>query len=133
MRQIPLGAKGSYTMTVKHEDLASTLDGSLPLVLATKMIGLMMEFASTDAIRSYLEPGETSVGTSLALEHLAPTPEGWTVRAEAEVIKVDGRRIEFKASVKDEQEVVGAGTHGRAIVNLAKFNERLAAKIKNQR
>ncbi|MGZ3327679.1 MAG: thioesterase family protein, partial [Xanthobacteraceae bacterium] len=82
------------------------------------------------AIRSYLEPGESAVGTAIDVRHLAATPVGHTVRAEAEVTAVDGKRVEFKVSAYDETEEIGRGTHQRAVINLASFNERLASKVK---
>ncbi|HJU11924.1 MAG TPA: hypothetical protein VJ728_13660, partial [Candidatus Binataceae bacterium] len=62
MRQIPVGAKGSYEFTVKREHLANTMEPSLPPVLATAMMSLAMELAAMDALKPYLEPGEMSVG-----------------------------------------------------------------------
>ena len=58
------------------------------------------------------------------------TPPGHKVRAEAEVTKSEGRRLEFKVRAFDEVEEVGSGTHKRAVIDAAKFNERLKAKIK---
>jgi len=54
------------------------------------------------------------------------------VRAEAEVTKSDGRRIEFNVTASDEMEPIGSGTHIRAVVNRAKFDERFAAKVKSR-
>jgi fluoroacetyl-CoA thioesterase len=61
------------------------------------------------------------------VRHLAATPVGQNVRAEAEVIKVEGKRIEFKVPASDE---IGNGTHQRTVIDLRAFNERLAAKSK---
>src|ERR1700687_3630356 len=131
MRQIPLGTKGRFTLRVLPEHLANRFkDAMLPQVLATPVMILMMENAALNAIRSYLEPGESAVGTAIDVRHLAATPVGHTVRAEAEVTKVDGKRIEFKVSARDEIEEIGSGTHQRAVINLASFNERLASKVK---
>ena len=67
----------------------------------------------------------------LYVHHLAATPVGHDVRAEAEVINVDGKRIEFKVSARDETEEIGNGTHQRIVINLRSFNERLAIKNKH--
>ena len=131
MREIPLGTKGTFTMRVEPAHLANQFkDAMLPPVLATPMMILMMENAALNAIRQYLEPGESAVGTSIDVRHLAATPVGHTVRAEAEVIKVEGKRIEFKPSASDEIEEIGNGTHQRMVINLRTFNERLALKGK---
>ena len=89
---------------------------------------LLMENAALNAIRPYLEPGESAVGTAVDVRHLAATPVGHRVEAEAVVTKVDGRRLEFDVSARDEREQIGRGTHERMVVNLARINERLAAK-----
>ena len=94
------------------------------------MIG-MMEMAAIDAIRSYYEPGETSVGAGIEANHIAATPPGHKVRAEAEVTKAEGRRLEFKVRAFDEVEEIGSGVHRRAVIDAAKFNERLKAKVKS--
>ena len=129
MRQIPLGTKGTFTLRVLSEHLASQFkDAMLPQVLATPMMILAMENAAPNAVRPFLEQGESAVGTEIAVRHLAATPVGHTVRAEAEVIKVVGKRIEFKVSASDDIEEIGNGTHQRAVITLQSFNERLAAK-----
>jgi fluoroacetyl-CoA thioesterase len=132
MLNIPLGTKGTFDMRVLPEHLANQFkDAMLPQVLATPVMILMMENAALNAIRSFLEPGESAVGTAIDVRHLAATPVGHHVRAEAEVIKAEGRKIEFKVSARDETEEIGNGTHQRAVINLRSFNERLA--LKNRR
>ena len=100
----------------------------LPQVLATPVMILAMENAALNAIRPFLEEGESAVGTEIAVRHLAATPVGHTVRAEAEVINTTGKRIEFKVSASDEVEEIGNGTHQRTVISLESFNERLATK-----
>lgn len=129
MRPIPVGTKGSYTMTVGGKDLANTMEPSLPPVLATCIMSLMMEMAAMDAMRAYMEPGETSVGIVVNAQHLAATPEGHKVTAYAEVVKCDGRRVDFEVRAADDIEEIGKGTHSRAVVERAKFDERLKKKI----
>jgi fluoroacetyl-CoA thioesterase len=89
-----------------------------------------MENAALAAIRPYLDRGESAVGTAINVRHLTATPVGHEVRAEAEVVKVEGKRIEFKVSASDETEEIGSGTHQRMVIDLGSFNERLANKSK---
>ena len=132
MRKIPLGTKGTFKMRVLPEHLANQFkDALLPQVLATPVMILIMENAALNAIRSFLDSGESAVGAAIDVRHLAATPVGHDVRAEAEVINVDGKRIEFKVSARDETEEIGNGTHQRIVIDLRSFNERLA--IKNKR
>jgi fluoroacetyl-CoA thioesterase len=129
MREIPLGTKGTFTLQVLPEHLANRFkDSMLPQVLATPFMVLIMENAALNAMRPYLDPGESAVGTAIDVRHLAATPVGHQVRAEAEVIKVQGKRIEFKVSAHDEMEEIGNGTHQRIVIDLASFNARLAQK-----
>jgi fluoroacetyl-CoA thioesterase len=129
MRPIPIGAKGTYTMRVMPAHLANRFkDAILPQVFATPMMVTIMENAALNAIRDYLEPGESAVGTVVNVRHLAATPVGHMVTATAEVTKVDGRRIEFNVSARDEIEEIGTGTHERMLVDIARLDKRLAAK-----
>ena len=129
MRQIPLGTKATCTLRVKPEHLANRFkDPMLPQVLATPVMILIMENAALAAIRPYLDEGESAVGTAINVRHLAATPVGHDVRAEAEVVRVEGKRIEFKVSANDGIEDIGHGTHHRMVIDLPSFNARLAKK-----
>ena len=131
MREIPLGTKATFSLRVRPEHLANRFkDPMLPQVLATPMMIMMMENAALAAIRPYLDKGESAVGTAIDVGHLAATPVGHEVRAEAEVVNVEGKRIEFKVSAHDETEEIGSGTHQRMVIDLSSFNERLARKSK---
>ena len=129
MRQIPLGAKGTATLRVQPEHLANRFkDAMLPQVLATPVMILVMENAALNAIRSFLDVGESAVGTAIDVKHFAATPVGRDVRATAEVVGVEGKRVDFKVSASDGQEEIGSGTHQRIVIELRSFNERLAKK-----
>jgi fluoroacetyl-CoA thioesterase len=131
MRPIPLGTKGTFTLRVLAEHLADRFkDAMLPQVLATPVMILIMENAALAAIRPFLDTGESAVGTVINVRHLAATPVGHDVRAEAEVVKVEGKRIEFKVTASDETEEIGSGTHQRMVIDLRSFNERLGKKRK---
>jgi fluoroacetyl-CoA thioesterase len=129
MRSIPVGAKGSFTMVVAPEHLANRFkDATLPPVLATPIMIMMMENAALNAIKPYLDPNESALGTRVDIRHLAATPAGRSVTANAEVTRIDGRHIEFRIVAKDGSEQIGAGTHARMIIDLARFAESLKAK-----
>lgn len=101
----------------------------LPPVLATPVMIMMMENAALNAIKPYLDSGESAVGTHVDVVHRAPTPAGRSVTANAEVTKSEGRRIEFRIEANDGTEQIGTGTHERMVINLAKFSEQLKAKL----
>jgi fluoroacetyl-CoA thioesterase len=132
MRPIPVGAKGSYSLRVTPAHLANQFkDAALPPVFATPMMVAAMENAALNAVRSYLEPDESAVGTGVNVRHVAATPVGHRVTAEAVVTKIDGRRIEFEVSARDEIEEIGNGTHERMVVDLARLDQRLKAKARS--
>jgi len=83
-----------------------------------------------DAIRSHLDPGESSVGIAIEVNHVAATPPKHRVRAEAEVTKCEGRRLEFKVRAWDDTEEIGSGVHRRTVIDSSKFNDRLKPKVK---
>ena len=131
MRQIPVGAKGTYSLTVTPAHLANQFkDAALPRVFATPMMVTAMENAALNAVRDYLDPGESAVGTLVNIRNIAATPAVHRITADAEVTKVDGRRIEFKVSARDEIEPIGDGTHERMIVDLNRLDQRLKAKAR---
>ena len=87
-----------------------------------------IEYTCRDLIVEHADPGEDSVGMEVAVKHLAPTLMGMTVEIAVRVIAVDGRKVSFEATVKDELDQVGVGTHTRFVVEKAKTFERLKAK-----
>jgi fluoroacetyl-CoA thioesterase len=131
MRQIPVGTKGTFSKIASEADLASQLNPALASVLSTPTMIGMMELAAIDAISTYVEPGESSVGMGIDIQHVAATPPGHRVRAEAELTKLEGRRLEFKVRAFDETEEIGSGIHRRAVIDAAKFNDRLKSKLKS--
>jgi len=129
MKQIPLGTTGTATLRVRPEHLANRFkDAMLPQVFATPVMVLVMENAALNALKPFLEAGESAVGIAVDVKHLAATPLGHDVRATAEVVSVDGKRIDFKVSARDNNEEIGRGNHQRIVINLDSFNERLAKK-----
>ena len=129
MKQIPVGAKGRFELVVRPEHLANQFkDTALPPVLATPVMIMVMENAALNALKPYLDAGESAVGTRVDVRHVAPTPIGQRVAGEAEVTQVDGRRIEFTVRARDDTEEIGTGTHERVIVDLARLAKRLNTK-----
>ena len=129
MQSIPVGAKGSFSLVVMPDHLASRFkDVTLPPVLATPVMIMVMENAALNAIKPYLDAGESALGTHVDVRHLAATPVGRTVVGEAQVTQVDGRRVEFLIRATDGTEEIGAGKHERMVVQLSRLSERMKAK-----
>jgi len=128
MKQIPIGTKGSKSVKVTEDTLASATGSGAVDVFSTPNLVLLMEEASVEAVKDYLEDGETTVGTMVNIRHLAATPPGLTVTATAVLTEVDGRRLVFEVSAHDGVDIVGQGTHERFVVDRAKFIEKSLRK-----
>ena len=129
MRPIPNGAQGQYELRVESAHLANRFkDSILPPVFSTPYLILIMENAALNAIRQYLEAGESAVGTRVDVRHLVATPVGHEVVGHAEVTGTEGRRIFFRVWAMDGQEEIGTGSHERTVVNIARIIERMTAK-----
>jgi fluoroacetyl-CoA thioesterase len=124
------GLKGEVRLVVAEEHTAKHLGSGAVQVLATPQVALLMERAGVAAVDYLLPEGYRTVGAYLDVRHLAPTPIGMEVVASAELLQVEGRRLTFRVEVRDEVELVGEGTHERAIINVQKFGDRVAQKAK---
>lgn len=134
MHTVMVGAKGRFTFNVEPRHLANQFkDAVLPPVLATPIMVRAMENAALNAIRNCLDADECAVGTVVDIRHIAPTPVGQCVTADAEVTEVKGRRVIFAVSVRDEIEVIGKGIHERTVVYLGRLMERIDAKTREAR
>ena len=118
------GLAASATLVVTDADTALALQtGDVP-VIATPRIVRLAEEASVNAIEGMLSDGMTSVGYRVQLDHLAPTPVGGKVRAEATLEAIEGRRLTFRVSVSDGHGLVAAGRITRVIVERDRFLEK---------
>src|SRR6266567_4091280 len=122
---LELGMTGEATTTVVHENTAAAVGAGGVEVFGTPMMIALMENAAWRAVANGLDGGDVSVGILVNVRHLAATPLGQQVRATAELIEVDGRRLVFKVEAYDEHQKIGEGQHERVIVNLERFLSRL--------
>jgi predicted thioesterase len=118
------GLAAVASLVVGDDDTALALStGDVP-VLATPRVVRLAEEASVHAIEGMLVDGTTSVGYRVQLDHLAPTPVGGKVRAEATLEAIEGRRLTFRVSVSDGHGLVAAGRITRVIVERERFLEK---------
>lgn len=123
------GIKGYKEITVTKELTAISLrSGDLEVYATPAMIALMEETAS-ESVKPKLEIGQGSVGTYIAIKHLAATPIGMRVRCESELVEVDGRRLVFNITAYDEKDKIGEGTHERFIISNDKFQSKVNSKL----
>ena len=127
--EITVGMNAKAETLVEREDTAKEVGSGDLLVYATPCMVALMEGAACEAIAEALPEGRTTVGISMNIEHIAPTPVGLDVWAEAQVTEVSGKIITFSVAAYDEQGQIGKGTHKRCIVDAQKFLDKAYARL----
>jgi predicted thioesterase len=117
------GLEATVEETVTEDMTAERLgSGDVP-VLGTPAVLALIEAAAVAAVTDALETGQTSVGSSVELVHLAPTPVGALVTATASLVEVNGRHLRFSFEVADPAGPVARGSHERVVVDRERFLE----------
>ncbi len=125
MSDITQGLSATIERTVTEDDTADAVgSGSLP-VLGTPRLLAWCEAATCAAIAPALADGETSVGTRVSIEHLAPSAVGAGVSVSATVVHVDGRLLRFSVAARDNGRLVGSGEVTRVVVDAGRFMSRV--------
>lgn len=119
----------TVTEAVTESNTAISVGSGSLKVYATPAMLALIEKAACKAIENVLNEGETSVGTLLNVKHLAATPVGMQVKATAELLERDGRKLTFAVKAYDECGLIGEGTHERFIVYSEKFTEKTYSKL----
>lgn len=127
--EITVGMAGTVSTSVEREDTALEVGSGALLVYATPCMVALMEGAACEAIAEAIPEEKTTVGIELNISHLAATPVGMEVRAEAAVTAVDGNIITFSIAAYDEAGKIGEGIHKRAIVTAQRFLDKTYAKL----
>ena len=130
MEELKIGLSAEVSEFVTEQLTAVSIRSGLVSAYATPSMLALMENASVTAIQKSLSKGQTSVGVEVSVKHLAATPVGVRVRARAEVLAIDGRRVTFKIEAWDPQEKIGEGTHVRVIVDAARFKDKVEQKLR---
>jgi predicted thioesterase len=98
-------------------------------VFSTPSMTQLVESTANQLAAPHLKPGQGQVGIVVTVRHLGPTPLGKKVRAEAELVAIDRRKLTFKVKVYDDVEQVGEAEHERFVIDVDKYIERLKKKI----
>ncbi len=122
------GIRGQAAAAVTAENTARAMGSGTLEVFATPALAALAEEACWRSVAPELEPGCSTVGAKLSLEHTAPTPVGMHVTCDSELIAVEGRKLTFTVTMRDEKGPVGQGVHERVIINDAKFLAKAEAK-----
>lgn len=126
--RLAIGLAGRAALVVGDVHTAVAVGSGGVTALATPVMVTLMEAAAVDAVAGALPDGHQSVGVRLDVDHRAATPVGMRVEATAELVAVDGRTLTFKVAARDAVETIGEGTHVRAVIETARFDQRLTRK-----
>ena len=132
---LTVGLRYEHSYTVPKSKIVSALYPeaeaftTMPPVFATGFMVGFLEWACMLALEPYLEyPTEQTVGTYVAISHLAPTPVGLTVVAHVELIAISERQFRFSVQARDNIDLIADGYHERHLINTERFNARVLAK-----
>jgi len=128
MEPLQPGIKHRMDVAVDIATAINFLGADGPRVLATPAMIMNLEMTSRNLAKKHLDAGYDTVGTHVDVRHLAATPVGMNVTYHSELVEVNDRRLRFRVEAYDEKEKVGEGMHERAVINIAKFAERVRAK-----
>ena len=124
-KKIEIGLKHTSELMVTDSVTAIAMgSGDMP-VLATPAMMALMENAAMLAIAESLPEGCTSVGGHIESSHLRPSKMGDIITVIAEVVKVVGKKVEFKVAAYSGETLLGEGTHLRFIVDKERFMSKL--------
>ena len=120
---VPLasGLEAAFRYVVTGADTAVAVGSGEVPVLATPRVLALAERATVAAVAGALEPGATTVGSRVELDHLAPSPVGAELSVRAVLERVEGRRLVFAVRVADGDRLVARGLVTRVVVDTAAF------------
>jgi len=122
------GTIGEERFTVERRHLIDFAGDGMPEILCTPWLVWFLEHAARNAVLPALEPGESTVGVVVKVQHLAATPLGAEVVCRARVISVNGSEVSFQLEAFDEQEQIARGTHRLRVIQASRLTARVEAK-----
>ncbi len=128
MNELGIGLSGEAAERVTFENTAARWGSGMVAGFATPALVALMEHAAFNVTKDILPQGQTTVGVQVNIKHLAATPVGMRVRARAELVRVEGRKLFFNVEAWDDVEKIGEGTHARFIVDVERFQQRFEQK-----
>jgi len=124
MKILP-GIKGEISKVVDAESTAASFGSGLVDVFATPAMIALMENTALQSVTEYLSPNQNTVGIEICVKHTKATPVGMKVTCESVLTKVDGNKLYFDVTAKDEQGQIGRGTHTRFIIDTKEFMSKV--------
>jgi predicted thioesterase len=111
------GLRGESEFVVT-DAMTTTHAGGGRGVMTTPDMIMQMEETAQEVTRPFLPEDHTTVGYEIFVRHRAAAPLGTSVRVSAELIEVDGRRLQFRVEARAGAVTVGEGTIRRTIIRL---------------
>ncbi|MCQ2548231.1 MAG: thioesterase family protein [Clostridia bacterium] len=123
------GIKHTLREIVNVGNTAKEIGSGSLNVYGTPAMILLIEKTAVALLENKLEDGQTTVGTKLNIDHVAPSPVSMMVECQLELVAIDGKKLVFEVEIKDEKGLVGQGTHERFIVDEAAFQRKADSRI----
>lgn len=129
---LKVGTLGEERFVVGEQHLIDFTHDGMPQILCTPWLVWFLEHAARNAVLPLLEPGESTVGVVVNVEHTAATPLGAEVVCRARVIYTDGPLISFQIVAHDEHEEIARCTHKLRVIKAARLAKRVQEKLRGQ-
>ena len=126
------GTVGEERFVVSEQHLIDFARDGMPPILCTPWLVWFLEHAARGAVLPLLEPGESTVGVVVNVEHTAATPLGIEVVCRARVIYADGPLISFQLEAHDEHERIARGTHKLRVIEVARLAKNVEGKTRKR-
>ncbi len=126
--RLRVGLTGETHTIVNEQNIANRFDPDMVPAFATPMLISLMDNAAHQAVKSHLAPGYESVGTRIAISHIAATPLGMQVTARATLVEIFRNKLIFEAEAFDEVEKIGEGRLERFVIRRDRFLQKLNGK-----
>ena len=127
---VRVGTVGEEQFVVSQQHLIDFAHDGMPGILSTPWLIWFLEHAARNAVLPLLEPGESTVGVVVNVEHTAATPLGAQVVCRARVIYADGPLISFQFEAHDEHEKIARGTHKLRVIEAARLAKSVQRKMR---
>lgn len=127
---IKTGTIGEERFVVTEQHLIDFAYDGMPQILCTPWLIWFLEHAARNAVLPLLEPGESTVGVVINVDHLAGTPLGGEVVCRARVVYVDGPMISFQWEAHDNHEKIAGGMHKLRVIQAVRLAKKMDAKVR---
>jgi len=124
-----LGLKSTKESIVSIENCASTIGSGTLDVYGTPAMIALMEECCHNSVEEYLSSDESTVGISIDVKHISPSPIGLKIKCISELTAIDGRILTFNVTAYDDKGEIGNGVHKRCIINVPGFRAKASSKL----